>query len=691
MQRFRDRYLDKQSNLTILDIGGHGPGFATTGYSDPDGSYADLFTHKNWNYKTLNPANDPGVDFYVENAFDWQNVPGDYADVVISGQTFEHIDFFWITMLEIRRVLKPGGLLCIIAPSGGEEHKYPLDCYRFYADGMAALARSSGLAVLEVQTDYVYDGVPPDSILYLKENTGAPMLDMHTGCQFGDSMLIAQKSPLLPDTEKLLHSLHQNHVLVLSALKNNAAGDIAEKRTINRLPALCENTEHFLTVRLYLDTGKGLAKTYLDQNLFSPSGSFNLNFDLSKYEGIRALRLDILSDFVQTVRINRAKAAKHKLFFSPENCLTRNGWAILSNDAAYFTCSTLPDILDVLSLRLEVKSTKTTYSNDLLPQAAQALATTQAQLAGTEGQLATTQAQLAGTEGQLATTQAQLAGTEGQLATTQAQLAGTEGQLATTQERLADAEGRLTARLYLDIGNGVGETYLEQGPFSPNGSYNLTFDLSGYGRITALRLDLLSSAVLLARLNKANDTTHNLAFSPENCLTWDDWAILSNDASYFICSALPNTLDALSLEFEVKLAKTTYRDDLLPLAAQAFVITQTQFTGTEKQLAYTKEQLAATQTKLAYAEEQLAATQTKLVSTEEQFAAVQTKLVELLTSAQTKLASTEELLVATRIRLAGTEEQLAEIAENLTKMLTSLSWRVTAPLRSLAALMRKFL
>lgn len=38
------------------------------------------------------------------------------ADVVLSGQAFEHIPFFWASMLEIARVLKPGGLAFVTAP-----------------------------------------------------------------------------------------------------------------------------------------------------------------------------------------------------------------------------------------------------------------------------------------------------------------------------------------------------------------------------------------------------------------------------------------------------------------------------------------------------------------------------------------------------------------------------------------------
>jgi len=34
-------------------------------------------------------------------------------DVVVSGQTFEHMEFFWAGLQRMERVLKPGGLLSV--------------------------------------------------------------------------------------------------------------------------------------------------------------------------------------------------------------------------------------------------------------------------------------------------------------------------------------------------------------------------------------------------------------------------------------------------------------------------------------------------------------------------------------------------------------------------------------------------
>lgn len=62
-------------------------------------------------------------------------------DYVISSSCFEHDEFFWVTYLEILRVLKPGGLFYLNAPSNGPYHGYPGDCWRFYMDAGSALVK----------------------------------------------------------------------------------------------------------------------------------------------------------------------------------------------------------------------------------------------------------------------------------------------------------------------------------------------------------------------------------------------------------------------------------------------------------------------------------------------------------------------------------------------------------------------
>lgn len=78
----------------------------------------------------------------------------DAIDIVLCTSVFEHCDFFWELFEQILRVLKPGGLIYVNAPSNGYVHRHPVDCWRFYPDSGVALAgwgsrRGHDVALLE--------------------------------------------------------------------------------------------------------------------------------------------------------------------------------------------------------------------------------------------------------------------------------------------------------------------------------------------------------------------------------------------------------------------------------------------------------------------------------------------------------------------------------------------------------------
>lgn len=146
MTLFRDRYLTAKIKepLRILDLGSQ----------DVNGTYRSLFLKRPWNYKGIDMVAGNNVDIVLRTPYIWKEISSESADVVISGQAFEHIQYFWITMLEVARVLKPGGICCILAPSSGPEHRYPLDCWRYYPDGMVSLAHFAQLEVMEAVTQW---------------------------------------------------------------------------------------------------------------------------------------------------------------------------------------------------------------------------------------------------------------------------------------------------------------------------------------------------------------------------------------------------------------------------------------------------------------------------------------------------------------------------------------------------------
>jgi SAM-dependent methyltransferase len=112
------------------------------------GSYKQ-FMKCNWRYVGADIEMGKNVNV-VTLPYDFPFVDEDF-DVVISGQTLEHMEFPWLWIKEVARVLKKGGKCCLIAPAVIHEHKYPIDTYRYYPDGMRALAKWANLEVLKVE------------------------------------------------------------------------------------------------------------------------------------------------------------------------------------------------------------------------------------------------------------------------------------------------------------------------------------------------------------------------------------------------------------------------------------------------------------------------------------------------------------------------------------------------------------
>lgn len=186
MKKFVETYLDKDTKLRILDVGSQ-----DVGEADAKGSYKHLFENNNWEYVGVDLSSGRNVDVVLKNVYRWNEFTANSFDVVISGQAIEHIEFFWATMFEISRVLKSGGICCIIGPSGGYEHRYPVDCWRFYPDGFNTLANYAKLEPVEVYTQWEDLG----------HDDGSD--------QWHDSVLIAKK-PNFSITNRLIFNIKRN-------------------------------------------------------------------------------------------------------------------------------------------------------------------------------------------------------------------------------------------------------------------------------------------------------------------------------------------------------------------------------------------------------------------------------------------------------------------------------------------------
>ena len=154
MKWFYENYcIADNETKTVLDIGSYcSKGQSTT--------YREIFNTDRFNYVGLDMQEGPNVTIAVKSPYKWTEVEDDFCDILISGQTFEHIEFPWVTIKEIARVVKPNGLICIIAPNYLGLHRNPVDCWRYYSDGMIALAKWAGLEILHASTDLAPKNAP---------------------------------------------------------------------------------------------------------------------------------------------------------------------------------------------------------------------------------------------------------------------------------------------------------------------------------------------------------------------------------------------------------------------------------------------------------------------------------------------------------------------------------------------------
>ncbi|MGQ7794681.1 class I SAM-dependent methyltransferase [Faunimonas sp. B44] len=257
MRAFAAEYLSKYNNQTleILDVGSQ--------CIDVQESYRPIFTRPGWRYRGLDMTQGPNVDIKVADPYRWDEVADCSIDVVVSGQALEHIEFPWRTIEEINKVLRPGGLACLIAPSAGQEHRYPADCWRIYPDGMSALAKSVGLVTVELFADW---GLGPwqDTFAVLQkpfqpgEMTSFPLqLDLQVALEAYRAALVTRpRSPSYYTTLSELTTVDDEAALILRVGLEACAGSPDLRRRLiavllrsGRFHAALEHTIQLLPAR----------------------------------------------------------------------------------------------------------------------------------------------------------------------------------------------------------------------------------------------------------------------------------------------------------------------------------------------------------------------------------------------------------------------------------------------------------
>ena len=135
MTKFRDDYLSDMKGCSILDVG------------------SQLITEQSMTYRQIfgDDYEYVGMDLEPGNNVDivgFDALKGKEFDVVISGQVMEHVLRPWEWLKSLVPFYKK--YICIIAPHTFHEHRYPLDTYRYFPDGMRDLFDYAGIKEVEI-------------------------------------------------------------------------------------------------------------------------------------------------------------------------------------------------------------------------------------------------------------------------------------------------------------------------------------------------------------------------------------------------------------------------------------------------------------------------------------------------------------------------------------------------------------
>jgi predicted SAM-dependent methyltransferase len=140
---FYNKYIkDINKVLKVIDFGSY----------DVNGTLRPLFN--NHEYIGIDMSEGPNVDIVCEN--NSVPLPDNSCDVIVSSSNFEHDELFWLTFLEMCRLVRNDGYIYINAPSAGPYHAHPVDCWRFYADSWKALQRWAKMNKYEVELVETY-------------------------------------------------------------------------------------------------------------------------------------------------------------------------------------------------------------------------------------------------------------------------------------------------------------------------------------------------------------------------------------------------------------------------------------------------------------------------------------------------------------------------------------------------------
>jgi hypothetical protein len=127
---------------TVLDVGA----------GDITGSPRRWFTDSGFTYHGADIEPSKDVHYTIDKSCEWNL--GRCFDVIVSLNTFEHVDKPWTLIKTMAQHLNSQGMLLIVAPFSFQFHRHPIDCWRYTPDSMQVLANESELTLVHSYLDY---------------------------------------------------------------------------------------------------------------------------------------------------------------------------------------------------------------------------------------------------------------------------------------------------------------------------------------------------------------------------------------------------------------------------------------------------------------------------------------------------------------------------------------------------------
>jgi hypothetical protein len=141
-RNLKRHFLAPGRNQTVLEVGS----------MDVNGCTRQWFTQAGYDYKGADVEPGPNVDIVIDKSC--SSSLRRKFDLIVSLNTFEHMDKPWVLLPTIAGHLRKGGKLLVVAPFSFPYHRHPVNCYRYSPDGMRVLADVAGLRVRDAYLDY---------------------------------------------------------------------------------------------------------------------------------------------------------------------------------------------------------------------------------------------------------------------------------------------------------------------------------------------------------------------------------------------------------------------------------------------------------------------------------------------------------------------------------------------------------